>query len=972
MKHTPILFALSAAAILTACEKKISEREKMDAREVSALEVQYKVDGNETRSLAFPHQFTRQVVQVEVNNDGLRWNIESDSDWCKVVPEDHRGPGSFTLELEANESFENREPATLTFTAGEFSGFNLLVQQSASAFVISQPYFIAGKDGGSYQVDITTREGVEWSAGSSDSWLTVDTAPASAPANGEVTSTLTLRAGEAGNDSRLGRVTLIAGDEKDVVYLWQFGQEFTWQDSHIFFGRDEAASLSLIAPPHLIREVNLPDYAAVTTETVDSQLDKYTITLNDYLSDAAATREALLSVVLNNNDATVVALPAVTQDYKPAGALLTSAGLRNFAEKVAAGESTSDWENAEGVVTLMQDIDMTGVKDWAGIGTAEHPFAGQFDGKGFAIKKLVKSPNAIFNHCKGAGIKALTIDSSCSFYSDREDWTGGACFGALVSEAEDTRIENCVNSGSVEFSGTSEDDSPAYVGGIIGKGGAGVSLRNCRTTDCTVSVAGSSETAYAGGIAGTAPSIRGCSMSGTLVHEGQYSNLYMGGITAIIGTDETLSGNSFSGKLILKGNSECNYLGGLYGALQSGATRNFDASTDMSTAAGTIELSSHEASTTARVFAGGFLGYTSESTRLSFKGYEVQTKMTVDNSVDQAVGYICAAAFLGGCSPDEKASSLSFEDLTSQGSISIIFGPGNGAKTRKDRRLYGGIAGFANGPATFTRCTNKGDVAVKATGSTSNNETSSNNYNFDCIGGIAGYVCGGDATFTGCINSGSVHGRFYVNNVRPADTFTGTSGVQSAGGILGAFNLYPADDGKLAMTKCDNTGWVNVYRGWGGGVAGFCRNATLTECTSKNAGNKMDGAGNIQGGIAACIIASTIDKCTAKVDVNAGIGGNANDYGSNAGGIVGRVEGEAASTVTFCYYYGRITPAAPSGDKPQNGGGLAGYAPAGTNISNCGFGGEVKNMTVTEAKLNDLAVGAGGAKATNSSLWEGN
>ena len=114
MKHTPILFALSAAAILTACEKKISEREKMDAREVSALEVQYKVDGNETRSLAFPHQFTRQVVQVEVNNDGLRWNIESDSDWCKVVPEDHRGPGSFTLELEANESFENREPADST------------------------------------------------------------------------------------------------------------------------------------------------------------------------------------------------------------------------------------------------------------------------------------------------------------------------------------------------------------------------------------------------------------------------------------------------------------------------------------------------------------------------------------------------------------------------------------------------------------------------------------------------------------------------------------------------------------------------------------------------------------------------------------------------------------------------------------------------------------------------------------------
>ena len=139
-----------------------------------------------------------------------------------------------------------------------------------------------------------------------------------------------------------------------------------------------------------------------------------------------------------------------------------------------------------------------------------------------------------------------------------------------------------------------------------------------------------------------------------------------------------------------------------------------------------------------------------------------------------------------------------------------------------------------------------------------------------------------------------------------------------------------------------------------------------------NAFIAMDGAGFVQGGIAGCSVASAINNCTAKVDVTAGNGGNANEYGSNAGGLVGRVEGSTASSVNSCSYYGKISPVAASGTKPQNGGGLIGYAPSSTKVSDCSFGGTVNGVTVTQAKLNDLAIGAGGATATNTILWDGN
>ena len=84
------------------------------------------------------------------------------------------------------------------------------------------------------------------------------------------------------------------------------------------------------------------------------------------------------------------------------------------------------------------------------------------------------------------------------------------------------------------------------------------------------------------------------------------------------------------------------------------------------------------------------------------------------------------------------------------------------------------------------------------------------------------------------------------------------------------------------------------------------------------------------------------------------------------------IDGEVIQPGSYQCADNEMSPVAASGTKPQNGGGLVGYAPSTTKVSDCSFGGTVNGVTVTQAKLNDLAIGAGGATATNTILWDGN
>lgn len=117
------------------------------------------------------------------------------------------------------------------------------------------------------------------------------------------------------------------------------------------------------------------------------------------------------------------------------GGIRSAADLVDFASAVNKGESLADWQNAEGHVALLNDIDMSGVTEWTPIGEVEFtwasnkltitgtPFTGYFDGQGHKITgfKAVCANSTTgrawgFFGCVGEGgvVENLVFDSTCS------------------------------------------------------------------------------------------------------------------------------------------------------------------------------------------------------------------------------------------------------------------------------------------------------------------------------------------------------------------------------------------------------------------------------------------------------------------------------------------------------------------------------------------------------------------------------
>ena len=122
--------------------------------------------------------------------------------------------------------------------------------------------------------------------------------------------------------------------------------------------------------------------------------------------------------------------------FAPPGGIWTADDLVEFAAAVNAGETLAPWQNEEGVVVLLDDIDMTGVTTWTPIGDATfalasnaltissgRPFTGFFDGQDHTISNFrMVCDNATPNRAwglfgalgPGAVVENLVFDSSCS------------------------------------------------------------------------------------------------------------------------------------------------------------------------------------------------------------------------------------------------------------------------------------------------------------------------------------------------------------------------------------------------------------------------------------------------------------------------------------------------------------------------------------------------------------------------------
>ena len=956
------ILILSALALAASCVEKVSDADILAGRDRTTIEVSYALGGTEVKSVTVASASIKKTLEVTVNNENLKWNLESNRDWCVVVPEEHRGSGSVTLSIAANEDFEAREPATLTFVAGDFRGFQITVNQNATAFIIGQPYFVSGIDGGSYNVNVTTPAGTEWNIDAED-WMEVTEG---APSAGEdfTTTALTIKASANAGASRYGSVRLSAGEEKGYINVFQFGTELTYEGGSILLEGTEGASLTLTAPAYVVNSVQAPKFAAATVTENEDGTSTVNVVLKENLSDCSENREVELSLQLANASATIVELPSIVQDYIPANGLVTGKGMMTFAKAVAEGQPTTDWED-NGVVTVKGEIDMSEVEGWTGIGTADSPFKGKFNGGGFEITDLKNTSAGLFAYCEGATIQNVVLGKGCSLYYDKS-YTGlGGAFGGIVSVAkETTTVTACQFDGAMDFAGTNDNDEPAYIGGIVGYADETSTVTKSKMTGKIVLTSPSTSTeSYVGGIVGMSKgTITNNEMGGEVL--AQTGNiLTVGGIASALPAETKVGSNSFMGTLTMgSGNTSQMIFGGLYGKIL--ADRSFDKTSDMSVTLGTININGYSGGTSTSLFVGGFIGRAEAGVTLSFNGYEAQTNIFYDQTAVRTTAYACFGGILGGCDVSSKVESVTFENVSNQGSFTTEYNSKNAVSLY--RGFVGGIAGYINGVSSFVNCKNQGEMGQVA----SVWNARSNNY-FMVFGGVAGVIVGGDAHFDKCQNDAGITNMFYSNR---DVTFTsnGWHAPCVAAGILGAFEyMVDPGTGNLTMNECTNSAPIKSIRGNVAGILGFARRATLTSCN--NTGNLdrlltgTDHDAPYKAGIAAWLIDSNVKHCISVCKVYACGPSTTNQH---AGGIISLAEGKV--DVEGCAYYGDLITLPADGKKPVCGGVISEVgSESDVTIRECRLGGNVDGTPINGNNVASLAVGTGECTCTNITLWNG-
>lgn len=159
--------------------------------------------------------------------------------------------------------------------------------------------------------------------------------------------------------------------------------------------------------------------------------------------------------------------------FAPPGGIWTADDLVEFAAAVNAGETLAPWQNEEGVVVLLDDIDMTGVTTWTPIGDATfalasnaltistgRPFTGFFDGQDHTISNFkMVCDNATPNRAwglfgalgPGAIVENLVFDASCSLEVKASKATDCGMLAGLVYDAT---VRNVTNNAPMSFDGS--------------------------------------------------------------------------------------------------------------------------------------------------------------------------------------------------------------------------------------------------------------------------------------------------------------------------------------------------------------------------------------------------------------------------------------------------------------------------------------------------------------------------------------
>ena len=194
-----------------------------------------------------------------------------------------------------------------------------------------------------------------------------------------------------------------------------------------------------------------------------------------------------------------------------------------------------------------------------------------------------------------------------------------------------------------------------------------------------------------------------------------------------------------------------------------------------------------------------------------------------------------------------------------------------------------------------------------------------------------------------------------------------------AGGILGGFNYNTSlESYTLTMSSCTNIREVSSYRGFTGGIVGYCYNASIKSCT--NQGRLDNGTNDLsayRGGIAGGAGNATVTESTAVCDINAKVYGSA-DNGS-AGGVVGMARGDDPVKIDGCAYFGKLQANKMATTQPEYPGGILGCGTDNCTVSNCKYGGSVQGVEINDNNVTTKRNVVGNEAGTVSGItyWNG-
>lgn len=197
---------------------------------------------------------------------------------------------------------------------------------------------------------------------------------------------------------------------------------------------------------------------------------KVSVSENPYASQRSAT---VTVSAIGGNKKTVELIQAAGSGEPSVKGISSADDLVAFASAVNNGGAVSPYM-VDGVVTLLNDIDASAIKEWIPIGTKSNPFIETFDGKGHVIKNVQwtvdtdKYPDAGFiGYARNTTISNLVFGSEGSVVTFKGNASG--TIGGIVGNAVGVTLVGVTNKAGLSVSSGS---SSLCMGGICGKADA--------------------------------------------------------------------------------------------------------------------------------------------------------------------------------------------------------------------------------------------------------------------------------------------------------------------------------------------------------------------------------------------------------------------------------------------------------------------------------------------------------------------